>query len=149
MTQRFVMHRPCFEISSHTDQFLLRVDRLLLSDWNSGILESRPITARGLAVHSTKQNGEIANSLPKEQLSLCDSSLSSASFRLSCVFVASSRSRGRLLCMVALKSLLDGLSERTRKRLTGLNTIKSIRFIGLNPCYSLWRFPDGLVGGSV
>ena len=46
-------------------------------------------------------------------------------------------------------SLLDGLPERTRKRLAGLSTIKSIRLIGLNPCYSLRRFPDGLVGGSV
>ena len=27
--------------------------------------------------------------------------------------------------------------------------IESIRLIGLNPCYSLRRFPDGLVGGSV
>jgi hypothetical protein len=49
-------------------------------------------------------------------------------------------------CYVWLLSLARnayGLSERTRKFLTRLSTIKSIRLFGLNPCYSLRRFPDG------
>ena len=70
------------------------------------------------------------------RLSLCDRSLSSASFRLSCVFVV----------VVGVSEVvvirLGGshqacLPERTRKLLTGLSTMKSIRLIGLNACYSL------------